>query len=77
MRERKMPLNEQTKNYMLKMIAHFRNYKLSMKETVQLFQDLADSELIWELPIDLQQYALDLSRNEMIRIEYKDIGELQ
>jgi hypothetical protein len=77
MRKSKMPLNEQTKSYMLKMVDHFNNQKLVYQETQQLFQDLVDSELIWELPQDIQNYAYELINERIIKLEFKEIGEFQ
>lgn len=76
-RQSKMTLNDQTRAYMLQMVGHYRAYKLSMKETLQLFQDLSDSGLLWELSKELQQYALNLARHELILLEFEGVGEMQ
>lgn len=56
----KMFLNEHTKAYMLKMISLREQNKLSTNEELQLFQDLYDSGLIFNLRPDYLNFCLRL-----------------
>jgi len=63
----KMTLNPNTKNYMLRMLKLREEKKLSVREEIQLFQDLYDSGLLFSLSKEYITFAKRLKKVDLLK----------